>query len=151
MLGRYTTGPVAAMAEHSRGARRCRRSRPVGAPLVTLSWRLPRPGLMASRDSVPRVPGLYSPPMARIDLRSDTVTKPSPAMRRAMAEAEVGDDVFGDDPTVIALEERAAELLGKEAGLFVASGTMGNLVAQMAHLARGQETKIGRASCRERV
>jgi threonine aldolase len=82
--------------------------------------------------------------MARIDLRSDTVTKPSPAMRRAMAEAEVGDDVFGDDPTVIALEERSAELLGKEAGLFVASGTMGNLVAQMAHLARGQETIAGR-------
>jgi len=82
--------------------------------------------------------------VARIDLRSDTVTKPSPAMRRAMAEAEVGDDVFGDDPTVNALEERAAELLGKEAGLFVASGTMGNLVAQMAHLARGQETIAGR-------
>ena len=61
-----------------------------------------------------------------------------------MAEAEVGDDVFGDDPTVNALEERAAELLGKEAGLFVASGTMGNLVAQMAHLARGQETIAGR-------
>ena len=79
-----------------------------------------------------------------IDLRSDTVTKPTEAMRRAMAEAEVGDDVFGDDPTVIALEERAAELLGKEAGLFVASGTMGNLVAQMAHLARGQETIAGR-------
>jgi threonine aldolase len=82
--------------------------------------------------------------MARIDLRSDTVTKPTPAMRRAMADAEVGDDVFGDDPTVIALEERAAELLGKEAGLFVASGTMGNLVAQMALLARGQETIAGR-------
>ena len=82
--------------------------------------------------------------MARIDLRSDTVTHPSPAMRRAMADAELGDDVFGDDPTVIALEERAAELLGKEAGLFVASGTMGNLVAQMAHLGRGQETIAGR-------
>ena len=82
--------------------------------------------------------------MARIDLRSDTVTKPSAAMRRAMADAEVGDDVFGDDPTVIALEERAASLLGKEAGLFVASGTMGNLVAQMAHLARGQETIAGK-------
>jgi len=82
--------------------------------------------------------------MARIDLRSDTVTMPSPPMRRAMAEAEVGDDVFGDDPTVNALEERAAELLGKEAGLFVASGTMGNLVAQMAHLARGQETIAGK-------
>jgi threonine aldolase len=82
--------------------------------------------------------------MALIDLRSDTVTKPSPAMRRAMAEAEVGDDVFGDDPTVIALEARAAELLGKEAGLFVASGTMGNLVAQLAHLRRGDETIAGR-------
>jgi len=77
--------------------------------------------------------------MPRIDLRSDTVTHPTPAMRRAMATAEVGDDVLGDDPTVNALEERAAELLGKEAGLFVASGTMGNLVAQLAHLARGEE------------
>lgn len=74
-----------------------------------------------------------------IDLRSDTVTRPTPAMRRAMAEADVGDDVFGDDPTVIALEERAAELTGKEAGLFVASGTMGNLVSHMAHVARGGE------------
>ena len=61
-----------------------------------------------------------------------------------MAEAELGDDVFGDDPTVNALEDRAAELLGKEAGLFVVSGTMGNLVAQLAHLARGQETIAGR-------
>ncbi|MEX2010874.1 MAG: GntG family PLP-dependent aldolase [Chloroflexota bacterium] len=86
---------------------------------------------------------MRSPSSSPIDLRSDTVTKPTEAMRRAMAEAEVGDDVFGDDPTVIALEERAAELLGKEAGLFVASGTMGNLVAQMAHLARGQETIAG--------
>ena len=84
--------------------------------------------------------------MPVIDLRSDTVTKPTPEMRRAMAEAEVGDDVFGDDPTVITLEERAAELLGKEAGLFVASGAMGNLVAQMAHVARGQETIAGEQS-----
>ncbi len=82
--------------------------------------------------------------MPVIDLRSDTVTHPTPAMRRAMAEAELGDDVFGDDPTVIALEERAAELLGKEAGLFVASGSMGNLVSQLAHLGRGQETIAGR-------
>jgi threonine aldolase len=81
--------------------------------------------------------------MELIDLRSDTVTRPTPEMRRAMAEAEVGDDVLGDDPTVIALEERSAELLGKEAGLFVASGTMGNLVAQLAHLGRGQETIAG--------
>src|SRR6478672_8362161 len=77
--------------------------------------------------------------MDRIDLRSDTVTKPTDEMRRAMASA-----VFGDDPTVNALEERAAELLGKEAGLFVSSGTQGNLVSQMAHLARGQETIAGR-------
>jgi threonine aldolase len=78
-----------------------------------------------------------------IDLRSDTVTRPTEAMRRAMATAEVGDDVFGDDPTVIALEERAADLLGKDAALFVATGTMGNLVALMAHLARGQEVIAG--------
>jgi threonine aldolase len=84
--------------------------------------------------------------MSIIDLRSDTVTKPTPEMRRAMAEAEVGDDVFGDDPTVIALEERAAELLGKEAGLFVASGAMGNLVAMLAHLGRGQELITGEQS-----
>ena len=84
--------------------------------------------------------------MKQIDFRSDTVTRPTPEMRRAMAEAEVGDDVFGDDPTVIALEARAAELLGKEAGLFVTSGTQGNLVAQMAHLARGQETIAGAES-----
>ncbi len=77
--------------------------------------------------------------MRPIDLRSDTVTHPTPAMRRAMAEAELGDDVFGDDPTVNALEERAAELLGKEAGLFVSSGSQGNLVSLMAHLGRGQE------------
>jgi threonine aldolase len=74
-----------------------------------------------------------------IDLRSDTVTLPSPAMRRAMAEAELGDDVFGEDPTVRALEERAAELLGAEAGLLVTSGTMGNLVGLMAHVPRGGE------------
>ena len=82
-------------------------------------------------------------PMPIIDLRSDTVTKPSPEMRRAMAEAEVGDDVFEDDPTVKALEARAAELLGKDAGLFVSSGAMGNLVAQMAHVQRGQEVIAG--------
>jgi threonine aldolase len=84
--------------------------------------------------------------MPTIDLRSDTVTKPTPDMRRAMAEAEVGDDVFGDDPTVIALEARAAQLLGKEAGLFVSSGAMGNLVAQMAHVPRGGEIIAGEQS-----
>jgi threonine aldolase len=75
----------------------------------------------------------------RIDLRSDTVTHPTPEMRAAMASAEVGDDVFEDDPTVVALEEHAADLLGKQAGLFVPSGTMGNLVSLMAHVARGGE------------
>lgn len=89
------------------------------------------------------VRGILPTPMDLIDLRSDTVTRPTPEMRHAMADAEVGDDVFGDDPTVNALEERAAGLLGKEAGLFVSSGTMGNLVAQMAHLGRGQETIAG--------
>ena len=74
-----------------------------------------------------------------IDLRSDTVTHPTAAMRAAMAAAPVGDDVFGDDPTVIALESRAAHLLGKEAALFVPSGTMGNLVSLMAHVPRGGE------------
>jgi threonine aldolase len=78
-----------------------------------------------------------------IDLRSDTITKPTPAMRRAMAEAEVGDDVLGDDPTVIRLEQMAAARLGKEAGLFVASGTMGNLVSLLAQCGRGDEVIVG--------
>jgi threonine aldolase len=81
--------------------------------------------------------------MALIDLRSDTVTRPTAEMRRAMAAAEVGDDVWGEDPSVNALEERAAELLGKEAGLFVSSGTMANLVALMAHVPRGGEIIAG--------
>ena len=81
--------------------------------------------------------------MRIVDLRSDTLTKPTPAMRRAMAEAEVGDDVLGEDPTVNRLEEMAAERLGKEAGLFVASGTMGNLVSLLAHCNRGDEIILG--------
>lgn len=74
-----------------------------------------------------------------IDLRSDTVTKPDERMRRAMYEAEVGDDVYGEDPTVNRLEERAAELLGKEAALFVTSGTQGNQIAGLVHCRPGQE------------
>ena len=70
---------------------------------------------------------------AVVDLRSDTVTKPTPEMRRAMAEAEVGDDVYGEDPTVHRLEARAAEILGREAGLFVPSGSMGNRSYARAH------------------
>ncbi len=78
-----------------------------------------------------------------IDLRSDTVTQPTPNMRHAMASAQVGDDVFGEDPTINRLEQIAAETLGKEAGLFVTSGTMANLVSELAHCARGEEMILG--------
>jgi threonine aldolase len=81
--------------------------------------------------------------MDKIDLRSDTVTWPTPNMRRAMAEAVVGDDVYGEDPTVIQLEAEAAQLLGKEAGLFVTSGTQGNLTAILTHCRRGEEIILG--------
>ena len=81
--------------------------------------------------------------MRVVDFRSDTVTHPTEEMRRAMAEAEVGDDVWGDDPTVNRLEAMAAEMLGKEASVFVASGTMGNLVSTLAHCGRGDEIVIG--------
>ena len=84
--------------------------------------------------------------MDYIDLRSDTVTKPTPEMREAMAEAEVGDDVYRDDPTVNRLEELAAGMLGKEAALFVPSGTMGNLIALLVHCQRGHEVIVGRQS-----
>jgi threonine aldolase len=84
--------------------------------------------------------------METIDLRSDTVTKPSLEMRRAMAEAEVGDDVFGEDPTINALERRAAELTGKEGAVFVASGTMGNVTAILTHTQRGDEVIVGSES-----
>jgi threonine aldolase len=78
-------------------------------------------------------------PSQVIDLRSDTVTKPTPAMRRAMAEAEVGDDVLGDDPTVIRLQERIAEIMGKEAACFVPTGTMANQTAIRSHTEPGDE------------
>jgi len=81
--------------------------------------------------------------MIRVDLRSDTVTHPSPEMRKAMYEAELGDDVYGDDPTVNELQQRAADMLGKEAGLFVSSGTQGNLVAVLAQAQRGDEVLVG--------
>lgn len=79
----------------------------------------------------------------RIDLRSDTVTQPDAGMRRAMAAAEVGDDIYGEDPTARRLEERAAELLGHEAALFVSSGTMGNQIALMLHCRRGDDVIVG--------
>ena len=81
--------------------------------------------------------------MRIIDLRSDTVTHPTPEMRRAMAEAEVGDDVFGEDPTVNRLEAMAAERLGKEAAVYVVSGSMANLVAGLTHCQRGDEAIMG--------
>ena len=81
-----------------------------------------------------------------IDLRSDTVTVPSPAMRQAMFEAEVGDDVFGEDPTVVRLEARVAELLGKEAALFVPTGVMGNQIALHVHTRPGDEVLLAERS-----
>jgi threonine aldolase len=88
--------------------------------------------------------GGFSPD--RIDFRSDTVSWPTPAMREAMASARVGDDVYGEDPTVNELEALAAAKVGKEAGLFVVSGTMGNLVAIMSHAGRGDEAILGNDS-----
>lgn len=82
--------------------------------------------------------------MKMIDFRSDTVTWPTPEMREAMANAPVGDDVYGEDPTVNELEAEAAAMLGKEAGLFVSSGTMGNLTATLTHCGRGEELIVGR-------
>jgi threonine aldolase len=81
-----------------------------------------------------------------IDLRSDTVTKPSAKMRQVMCEAEVGDDVYGEDPTVVRLEQKAAQLVGKEAGLYVTSGTQGNLVSLLTHCGRGDGAIVGRDS-----
>src|SRR5512146_1013669 len=84
--------------------------------------------------------------MKTIDLRSDTVTRPSPAMRAAMAEAPVGDDVYGEDPTVNRLEALAAEMLGTEAALFAVSGTQSNLLAVITHCERGDEYIAGQAA-----
>lgn len=81
--------------------------------------------------------------MKIVDLRSDTVSQPTPAMRQAMAAAEVGDDVYGEDPSINHLQEMAASLMGKEAGLFIPSGTMGNLIAILAHCGRGDEVILG--------
>ncbi len=81
--------------------------------------------------------------MKILDFRSDTVTKPTPEMRGAMAKAEVGDDVYGEDPSVNRLQELSAEMTGKEAGLFIPSGTMGNLSAVLAHCQRGDEVIMG--------
>ncbi len=84
--------------------------------------------------------------MSAIDLRSDTVTRPTAAMRQVMAAAEVGDDVYGEDPSVRGLEEHVAALLGKEAALFVPSGTMSNQIALLCHTSRGDEVYVGEGS-----
>ena len=92
-------------------------------------------------DTLPAasIPTALHAPVTTIDLRSDTVTRPTARMRAAMAEAEVGDDVYGEDPTINALEARAAEIFGREAGLFVPTGTMGNQIAIRLHTTHGQE------------
>ena len=97
---------------------------------------------MASHYPTIETPAPIKTPI-NIDLRSDTVTRPSQAMREVMATAQVGDDVYGDDPNVNALEHEAAELLGKQAGLFLPSGTMSNLAAVLAHCQRGEEVVVG--------
>ncbi len=96
---------------------------------------------MSDHSGVPCVANSNAP---RLDLRSDTVTLPDEGMRRAMYEAELGDDVYGEDPSVNRLEETVAERLGKDAALFVSSGTMGNLTALLAHCGRGEEVIVGR-------
>src|SRR5659263_258813 len=99
--------------------------------------------MSATKERIERASGAAVEESARVlppvDLRSDTVTKPTPEMRRAMAEAEVGDDVYGEDPTVNRLQERAAEIFGREAAIFVPSGSMGNLIAMRIHTRPGQE------------
>jgi threonine aldolase len=87
--------------------------------------------------------GMSGESMKVLDLRSDTVTMPTPEMRQAMLNAEVGDDVYDEDPTVNALQERVAKLLGKEASLFVSSGTMGNLISLLVHCGRGDQAIVG--------
>ena len=102
---------------------------------------------MRPADTISTTGGAYHHPMTLpLDLRSDTVTLPPDAMRRAMYEAELGDDVYGEDPTVNALEEKAAAMLGKQAGLLVTSGTQGNLVSLLSHARRGEQVLVGNRS-----
>ncbi len=107
--------------------------------IVRIHERNPRPDELPQFAAVAMYTSLFQMNIPNIDLRSDTVTKPTSAMRRAMAEADVGDDVYGDDPTVKRLEARTAELLGKEAALFVPSGTMANQIAVGTHTRPGDE------------
>jgi threonine aldolase len=109
------------------------------APAPAPAWH-PRPTPARPHAATQRLPEPMSDPI--VDLRSDTLTQPTPAMRKAMMEAEVGDDVWGEDPNVNALQEEAAELLGKEAALFVPSGTMANLISVKSHTQPGDEVII---------
>ncbi|XP_036408801.1 threonine aldolase 1 [Megalops cyprinoides] len=124
--------------------------------LLQLVNRAAKHGSRHGRSAVERRPSVRSyygtakvscastDPVWTVDLRSDTVTKPGPAMRQAMAEAQVGDDVFGEDPTVNELQRQAADIFGMEAALFVPSGTMSNLIAVMVHCReRGDEMIVG--------
>ena len=94
----------------------------------------------------PTAPDATGETDVRAALRSDTVTRATPAMRKAMADAPVGDDVYDEDPMVNALQDRMAELAGKEAGLYLSSGTQSNLAAVLSHCGRGDEYLIGRTS-----
>src|SRR5438874_2110594 len=98
-------------------------------------------GRLARDSAAPE--DLMSEPAEPVDLRSDTVTRPSPGMRRAMAEAPVGDDQYGEDPSVNRLQQRIGELLGKDAALFVPSGTMANQIALKLLTRPGEEVLVG--------
>jgi len=116
---------------------------PSGAVFLEIAARRKAAGATRRTYSSLEATRLPMPPEPAIDLRSDTVTRPSPAMREAMANAAVGDDVYGEDPSVLELERRTAEILGKESALFVPSGTMSNQIALLLHTRPGDEVVIG--------
>src|SRR5690606_21330756 len=127
--------PSSAARAGASGARRCTAAACRRSATGSRGWKAPR---TAPRRCPPRAPEM-SMPQGSVDLRSDTVTQPTEAMRRAMAAAEVGDDVYAEDPTVARLQARLAEMTGFEAGLFVPSGTMSNQIALAVHCRRGTE------------
>src|SRR5690606_28625636 len=142
--GRHRRAAAAPPAGRRRWrARRARRGRPraaEGACARSRQATVPCPPMAPT----PAFPGGAVPAPPAVDLRSDTVTRPTPERRRAMAEAEVGDDGFGDDPTVARLEARFAELTGKEAAVFTPSGTMANQIALRALATPGSLVVVGR-------
>src|SRR5213076_2526601 len=128
------------LADHRRGSQTSRYPRREGRGLPARDRRV-----AVRRGGNRKTVGGLGQVSARrmIELRSDTFTLPTPAMRRAMADAEVGDDQYGEDPTVNRLEKRSAEIVGKEAGLYVASGMMGNLCGVLSQTQRGDEVILG--------